>query len=162
MDVTHGTPLGRLPSGDELPCSGPIQWTRGDVGLKPSAAARPCALACCKWRAAAPGLKPLRLPRAPVPQGRLFFKNHQAKFFLREHYGVRNALMSSSLSFSPLQGRGVRCHVYARRSMVRQCRLQRGTSRSVSSCSRCKLVYYLLQGLSTKGVESGPQARMRQ
>jgi len=30
-----------LPSGDQLPCSGPIQWARGDVGLKPSAAARP-------------------------------------------------------------------------------------------------------------------------
>jgi len=38
-------PLGKtpmtLPSGDELPCSGLIQWARGDLGLKPSAAARP-------------------------------------------------------------------------------------------------------------------------
>jgi len=48
-----------------LPCSGPIQWARGDVGLKPSAAARPWALADCEWRTAASGLKPLRLPRAP-------------------------------------------------------------------------------------------------
>ena len=32
--------------------------------LKSSAAARPCTLACCEWRAAAPGLKPLRLLRA--------------------------------------------------------------------------------------------------
>jgi len=42
---THDTPLGlygmTLPSGDEVPCSGPLQWARGDVGLKPSAAARP-------------------------------------------------------------------------------------------------------------------------
>jgi len=44
--------------------SGPIQWARGDVGLKSSAAARPWTLAYCEWRAAAPGLKPLRLPRA--------------------------------------------------------------------------------------------------
>ena len=58
------------PSGDDLPCSGPIQWARGDVGLKPSAAARPWTLADCEWRAVAPGLKPLRLPRAQVVAGR--------------------------------------------------------------------------------------------
>jgi len=52
-----------------LPCSGPIQWARGNVGLEPSAAARPWALACCEWRAAAPGLKPLRLPRAQKIRG---------------------------------------------------------------------------------------------
>jgi len=46
--------------------SGPIQWARGDVGLKPSAAARPWALTDCEWRAAAQGLKPLRLPRSRV------------------------------------------------------------------------------------------------
>ena len=58
---------GRLPSGDDPHNSGPIQWARGDVGLKPSAAARPWALASYEWRAAAPGLKPLRLPRARSP-----------------------------------------------------------------------------------------------
>jgi len=47
-----------------LPFSGPIQWARGDVGLKPSAAARHWALAFFVLRAAAPELKPLRLPRA--------------------------------------------------------------------------------------------------
>jgi len=49
--------------------SGPIQWARGDVGLKPSAAARPSlwALVDCEWRAAAPGLKPLHIPRAWSP-----------------------------------------------------------------------------------------------
>jgi len=36
--------------------SGPIQWARGDVGLKPAAAARPWAFADCEWRAAALGL----------------------------------------------------------------------------------------------------------
>ena len=45
---------------------GPVQWARGDVGLKPSAAARPWALTDCEWRAAAQGLKPLRLPRSRV------------------------------------------------------------------------------------------------
>jgi len=57
--------IGRgVPSGDELPCSGPIQWARGDVGLTPSAAARPWALAECEWRTAAPRLKLHCLPRA--------------------------------------------------------------------------------------------------
>jgi len=51
-------------SGDDPHNSGPIQLSRGDVGPKPSAAARPWTLAWCEWRAAAPGLKPLRLPRA--------------------------------------------------------------------------------------------------
>ena len=46
--------------------SGPIQWARGDVGLKPPAAARPCTLANCQWRAAALGLKALHLPHARV------------------------------------------------------------------------------------------------
>jgi len=46
--------------------SGPIQWARGDVGLKPSAAARPWTLADCEWRAAAPGQNPLWLPRAHI------------------------------------------------------------------------------------------------
>ena len=45
---THDTPLGldgmTLPLDDELPSSGPIQWARGDVGLKPSASARPDAI----------------------------------------------------------------------------------------------------------------------
>jgi len=45
--------------------SGLIQWARGDVG--PSAAARPWTLGDCEWRMAAPGLKPLRLPRAQFP-----------------------------------------------------------------------------------------------
>jgi len=52
------------PSGDELSCCGPIQWARGDVGRKPSAAARPRTLVQLLWRAAASGLKRLRLPRA--------------------------------------------------------------------------------------------------
>jgi len=47
--------------------SGPIQWARGDVGLKPSAAARPGALAGCEWHATASGLKLLRLQRAWSP-----------------------------------------------------------------------------------------------
>jgi len=44
--------------------SGPTKWARGNVGLKPSAAARPWTLAEYEWRAAAPGLKPLHMPRA--------------------------------------------------------------------------------------------------
>jgi len=46
-----------------LPCSGPIQWARGDIG--PSAAARPWTLADCEWRAAAARLKLLRVLRTP-------------------------------------------------------------------------------------------------
>jgi len=58
-----------LPSGDDPHDSGPTPLLWSDpvgVRLKPSAAARPCTLAICEWRAAAPGLKPLRLSRAPT------------------------------------------------------------------------------------------------
>ena len=44
-----------LPSGDELPCSGPIQWARGDVGLKSPPPPRAPGL----WRAAS-GARRLR------------------------------------------------------------------------------------------------------
>ena len=47
------------PSGDELSCCGPIQWARGDVGRKPSAAARPRTLVQLLWRAAAAKAPPL-------------------------------------------------------------------------------------------------------
>jgi len=52
---THDTPLGRLPSDDELSCSGPIQWARGDVGLKSPLPPRAPGL----WRAAS-GARRLR------------------------------------------------------------------------------------------------------
>ena len=58
--------------------SGPIQWARGNCTLKRSVAARPCTLANCEWRAAAPGLKPLRLPRV--------------RFISSQKHGKRKAL----------------------------------------------------------------------
>jgi len=58
-----------LPFLHRPPASGPIQWARGDVGLKPCAAPRPWTLADCKLCVAASGLKPLRLPHAPVVPG---------------------------------------------------------------------------------------------
>jgi len=43
--------------------SGPIQWARGDVGLKLSAAARPWTLAYSEWRAASGGASACRAPK---------------------------------------------------------------------------------------------------
>ena len=42
MTLPSGDAGMKLPSGNELPCSGLIQWARGDVRLKPSTSARPC------------------------------------------------------------------------------------------------------------------------
>jgi len=62
--------------------SGPIQWARGDVGLKPSAAARPWALAGCEWRAVAPRAKAPLLAACPQV---LRWGSSPSGFLIREH-----------------------------------------------------------------------------
>jgi len=65
MTLSMSVILVTLPSGDDPHDSGPIQWARGDVGLKPSVAARPNSGVLRVARGGF-GLKPFRLPRARV------------------------------------------------------------------------------------------------
>jgi len=86
--------------------SGPIQWARGDVGLKPSAAARPVRRCSCTpaTKAVLPNIHYARpvisrsgaalrrhhgtlCNRDMEPRGDFFLKNHPSKILPEEHIG---------------------------------------------------------------------------